>query len=73
MGESERGGRMKQEYVIKAAYYKGKIDALEELIKSVNGYIMGSEDSQATVEMYRDAIMSFERRICNQIGDIKLV
>ena len=64
---------MKQEYVIKAAYYKGKIDALEELIKSVNGYIMGSEDSQATVEMYRDAIMSLERRICNQIGDIKLV
>lgn len=64
---------MKQEYVIKAAYYKGKIDALEELIKSVNGFIMGSNEEIATVEMYRDAIMNLERRICHQIGDIKLV
>ena len=64
---------MKQEYVIKAAYYKGKIDALEELIKSVNVFIMGSDDTVATVEMYRDAIMNLERRICYQIGDIKLV
>jgi hypothetical protein len=63
---------MKQEYVIKAAYYKGKIDALEELIKSVNGFIMGSDEGVATADMYREAIMNLERRICNQIGDIKL-
>lgn len=63
---------MKQEYVIKAAYYKGKIDALEEIIKSVNAFILGSDDTEATVEMYRDAIMDLERRICRQIGEIKL-
>ena len=64
---------MKQEYVIKAAYYKGKIDALEELIRSVNGFVMESDGAEATVEMYRDAIMNLERRICHQIGEIELV
>ena len=64
---------MKQEYVIKAAYYKGKIDALEELNKSVSGFIMGSDGEVATVEMYRDATVNLERRIFYQIGDIKLV
>lgn len=63
---------MKQEYVIKASYYKGKIDALEELIKSVNGFIIGSDGTEATVEMYREAIMNLERRICHEIGEIKL-
>lgn len=63
---------MKQEYVIKASYYKGKIDALEELIKSVNGFIMGSDGTEATVEMYRESIMNLERRICHEIGEIKL-
>lgn len=64
---------MKQEYVIKAAYYKGKIDALEELIKTVNGFVIGSDDGVTTVEMYRDAIANLERRICYQIGEIDLV
>lgn len=64
---------MKQEYVIKAAYYKGKIDALEELFKSINGFIMESEDKTVTVEMYRAAITNLERRICRQISEIKLV
>jgi hypothetical protein len=64
---------MKQEYVIKAAYYKGKIDAVEELIKTINGFVMGSDDGITTVEMYRDAISNLERRICYEIGEIKLV
>lgn len=63
---------MKQEYVIKAAYYKGKIDAVEEIIRSVNGFVLGSDDTITTVEMYRDAIMDLERRIFHQIGEIKL-
>lgn len=31
---------MKQEYVIKAAYYKGKIDAVEDIIREVHNYIL---------------------------------
>ena len=62
---------MKQEYVIKAAYYKGKIDAVEDIIREVHNYILGSEETEATLEMYREAIMNVERKIFKAIGEIK--
>lgn len=62
---------MKQEYVIKAAYYKGKIDAVEDIIREVHNYILGSEETEATLEMYREAIMNVERKIFKSIGEIK--
>lgn len=62
---------MKQEYVIKAAYYKGRIDSVEDIIREVHNYILGSEETEATLEMYREAIMNVERKIFKSIGEIK--